>query len=108
MATFSSANSPPQTTVPAELLRRIRAEYLEMPGLCLSAPQAQRLWGPDCAPCEAALVVLVEAQFLARTPTGLFVLAATPRANRKVRSLQSERVAHVSATEADAGCRAMA
>jgi hypothetical protein len=28
-----------------EWLRRIRGEYLEMPGLCLTLAQAQRLWG---------------------------------------------------------------
>jgi hypothetical protein len=33
----------------AELLVRIRAEYLEMPGLRLTAPQAQRLFGLDTA-----------------------------------------------------------
>jgi hypothetical protein len=38
----------------AELLRRIRAEYLEMPGLRLTAPQAQRLFGLDSETWDAA------------------------------------------------------
>ena len=36
-----------------QLLRRICVEYLEMPGLQLTRPQAQRQWGLDdhtCAP----------------------------------------------------------
>ena len=43
----------------AELLRRIRAEYLEMPGLRLTASQAQCLFGLDSetwgrGPCRAS------------------------------------------------------
>jgi hypothetical protein len=30
--------------IPLELLARIRAEYRDMPGLCLTAAQAARLW----------------------------------------------------------------
>jgi len=48
-----------------------------MPGPKLTAPQARRLWGPDCATCDAALAALVEARFLSRTREGLFVLTAT-------------------------------
>ena len=35
--------------VPAltETVRRVRAEFLEMPGLKLTVQQAQRLWGVD-------------------------------------------------------------
>jgi hypothetical protein len=39
----------------AELLRRVRAEYLEMPGLRLTAPQAQRLFGLDAETWEGIL-----------------------------------------------------
>src|SRR4029078_1215783 len=35
--------------------RPIRAEFLEMPGLCLTIEQAQRLWSLDPATCEALL-----------------------------------------------------
>jgi hypothetical protein len=67
-----------------ELLVRIRAEYLEMPGLNLTTPQARRLWGLDCATCDAALAALVKAQFLSRTPEGLFVMVTRP--DQKTRS----------------------
>jgi hypothetical protein len=47
------------------LLQRIRSEFLEMPGLRLTLPQAQRLWGLDASTCEAALRQLLETKFLA-------------------------------------------
>jgi len=47
------------------LLNRIRAEFLEMPGLRLTLPQTQRLCGADRASCEAVLHALVDEHFLA-------------------------------------------
>jgi hypothetical protein len=47
-----------------QMLRRIRCEYLEMPGLCLTLKQAQRLWGLDEATCREAIQLLVDAKFL--------------------------------------------
>jgi DNA-binding IclR family transcriptional regulator len=58
---------------PEEALRRIRGEYLEMPGLCLTPAQAQRLWGLDRPTCEHLLDTLVSSRFLARTRDGSFV-----------------------------------
>jgi hypothetical protein len=49
------------------LARRIRGEFMEMPGLQLDVPQAQRLWGLDAASCRAVLEALVETGVLART-----------------------------------------
>jgi hypothetical protein len=46
---------------------RIRAEYLEMPGLHLTTRQAQRLWGLDESTCAAVLVALEKEKFLRRT-----------------------------------------
>jgi hypothetical protein len=54
--------------------RRVRAEYLEMPGLCLTLSQAQRLWSLDPRTCEAVLNSLIDTGFLRRTGRGLFVL----------------------------------
>lgn len=79
MGALSFLESPPLTSAITELLRRIRAEYVEMPGLNLTAPQAQRMWGLDCATCETVLATLVEATFLSRTRKGLFVMAAAQR-----------------------------
>ena len=52
------------------ILQRIRAEYLEMPGLTLKPEQVQRLCGVDRAVCEAALSMLVESGFLSMRPDG--------------------------------------
>jgi Fic family protein len=60
-------------TPPDEALRRIRGEYLEMPGLRLTMSQAQRLWDLDRRTCEALLDKLVSVHFLSRTRDGSFV-----------------------------------
>jgi hypothetical protein len=64
------------------LVQRIRGEYLEMPGLCLTDRQAQRLWGLDDESCQAVLGSLVDAGFLLRTGDGLFVRAPSPARHR--------------------------
>ena len=58
------------------LSRRVRNEYLEMPGLSLTVGQAQRMWQLRCSECEHLLSALVESGFLARTPAGAFVRAS--------------------------------
>jgi hypothetical protein len=59
------------------VLRRVRGEYLEMPGLSLTTAQAQRLWTLDRPTCESLLNALVDAHFLARARDGSFVLSST-------------------------------
>ena len=59
----------------AELLCRVRAEYLEMPGLQLTVPQARCLFGLDAETGDAVLGALVDAQFLCQTHKGLFAIA---------------------------------
>jgi hypothetical protein len=56
------------------VVRRIRAEFLEMPGLCLTIEQAQRLWSLEPRTCETLLNSLIDSRFLRRTDRGLFVL----------------------------------
>lgn len=56
-----------------EVVRRIRGEFLEMPGLRLTPKQAQRLWRLDERACDAVLDALVGARFLAKTRDGAFV-----------------------------------
>jgi hypothetical protein len=55
------------------ILRRIRGEYLEMPGLRLTVAQAQRLWGLDRAACDTVLAALVDLQFLFRNRDGAYM-----------------------------------
>src|SRR5467141_3876666 len=56
-----------------DVVRRIRGEFLEMPGLRLTPEQARRLWRLDETSCDAVLGALVDARFLARTRDGAFV-----------------------------------
>lgn len=56
-------------------LQIVRAEYLEMPGLHLSVPEGQRLWGMDATTCEALLDALVRTGYLRRTRAGRYVRA---------------------------------
>jgi hypothetical protein len=44
-----------------------------MPGLRLTAAQAQRLWGLERDVCDAMLGALVDAKFLAQTRDGAFI-----------------------------------
>ena len=53
-----------------QLVDRVRSEFLEMPGLRLTLPQAARLWGLDLRSCEAVVEALIRSAFLQRTATG--------------------------------------
>ena len=47
-----------------DVIERLRAEYLEMPGLRLKAEQVQRLCGIERTICQMSLDSLVNAKFL--------------------------------------------
>ena len=55
-----------------QMLSRVCGEYLEMPGLRLTQPQAQRLWGLDEPICTQVLEFLVEVKFLQRSGVGSY------------------------------------
>jgi len=65
-------NENPAVTVREDALRRIRSEFLEMPGLCLTCAQAQRLWGLDAGTCCSLLASLAEDRFLFLRPNGTY------------------------------------
>jgi len=48
----------------AAAVKRMRAEFNEMPGLCLTRAQAQRLLGLDRETCDAVIEKLVDIGFL--------------------------------------------
>jgi hypothetical protein len=56
----------------AAVVRRIAAEFREMPGLLLSVPQASRLLGLDERACQRILEGLEDEGLLRRRPGGLF------------------------------------
>lgn len=85
--------------IPSEdLLLRIYAEYVEMPGMRLTARQAQRLWGIDLQTCLAALAFLTEIKFLRRTNGDLYARAtdgpaAVPPVRMAKAALRTEETA---------------
>ena len=56
------------------LLNRIRAEYLEMPGMRLTLEQMQRLFGIERTICHTVLDSLVDAKFLYVKSNGHYAL----------------------------------
>jgi hypothetical protein len=49
---------------------RIKNEFKEMPGLCVTRTQAQKLWGLDELGCDDALTALVSEGFLRKAMMG--------------------------------------
>jgi len=63
-----------------QIARRVRNEYLEMPGLSLTIGQAQRMWHLHRRECEDLFLALLDSGFLTRTPAGAYVRADSGRA----------------------------
>ena len=76
-----------------EVLQRIQGEYVEMPGLRLTAAQAQRLWGLERDVCDALLGALVDAKFLCQTRDGAFVRTDGARPTRLAQSGRNQKLA---------------
>jgi hypothetical protein len=70
MPGFHTAVSHVPATHVSDLAGLIRSEYDEMPGLCLTRAQVQRLWLLEPAACDNVLRALVEAGYLRLTPSG--------------------------------------
>jgi hypothetical protein len=73
LASILSEGENMKATGISDAALRVRREYLEMPGLSLTIPQARRLWQIDEHTCQAVLDALVELEFLKRTRTGAYV-----------------------------------
>ena len=76
-----------------DVLRRVQGEFLEMPGLRLTEPQARRLWGLDGASCAALLRSLVDANFLFQTRDGAFMRVEYPNPLKAVRTSRTDKIA---------------
>jgi hypothetical protein len=63
-------------TVPKDIVERVRSEYLEMPGMRLTPPQLQRLFGIAPSLCDAVLESMVQSRFLAVRPDGTYMRAS--------------------------------
>jgi hypothetical protein len=55
-----------------DVISRIRAEFLEMPGMKLTRQQVQRLCGIESTLCQAVLDALVDERFLSVRPDGSY------------------------------------
>lgn len=62
----TAASSHPLADDFTNALQRAQADFLEMPGLQLTAAQAARLWCFDSDLCSRVLATLVESRFLTR------------------------------------------
>ena len=81
------------TCRPEQILERLRAEYLEMPGMRLNLEQVQRLCGIERSMCKVALDVLVETKFLCVRADGSYVRladASVPRQRPSLTDLNSK------------------
>ena len=56
-----------------DLILQIQEDFIDTPGLRLTAPEAHERFGVDKARCEAVLAVLVDANVLARTREGTYI-----------------------------------
>jgi len=65
------------------ILNRIRAEYLEVPGLRLTVEQARRLCGVQGALCQCALDTLVDTEFLRVKSDGAYARSADSSRGRR-------------------------
>jgi hypothetical protein len=55
-----------------DVIKRLRAEYLQLPGLRLTAEQVQRLCGIERMMCQSVLDALVNAGFLCARSDGTY------------------------------------
>jgi hypothetical protein len=62
-------------TTLADAVRRVRAEFVEMPGMQLTPAQAARLWHFEPEFCDAVLSALVDTKFLVKTRKDRFARA---------------------------------
>ena len=62
-----------------QLIDRICREYIALPGLRLTPPQVERIWGISPATCDALLRRLTDSSFLVHRADGTYVRADMAR-----------------------------
>jgi hypothetical protein len=72
LAVTPKSSVPDDIALDEQLVQRVYGEFLEMPGLRLTAQQAQRLWGLDGPTCQKVLRVLVDGRFLCDRGDGMY------------------------------------
>jgi hypothetical protein len=69
----AASSLPPAPFGFEDLVERIRAEFIEQPGLSLTEAQASRLWRLEPVTLRRALQPLIESAFLSRGPDGRYL-----------------------------------
>jgi len=62
-----------------ETLARMQTEWMEMPQLKITRPQARRLWSLSNEVCDTAFATLIRKGFLVQAPDGAYVRHAFVR-----------------------------
>ena len=73
-----------ETPAILDALVRMQTEWIEMPRLKLTRPQAQRLWSLPNEICETAFETLVRNGFLTQAPDGAYIRQAFARASAAI------------------------
>jgi hypothetical protein len=71
---MAAAPGMPEQAV-GTLIEIVTAEYAEMPGLCVTPAQAQRLWAMDRATCDEVFRRLIATGVVRKTKKGTLVRA---------------------------------
>jgi len=75
----------------ANIVDRVQSEFIEMPGLELTLPQAVRLWSLGADDCRSVIDALVDAGFLRWTARRTIV-----RTGRDAGAVMDRQLAHIS------------
>jgi hypothetical protein len=81
-------------------VERLRAEFLEMPGLRLTLEQVQRLCGVERALCKAVLDALVDGKFLCMKADGTYARLTDGLVAGRARPAQGDLTAPAPAAKA--------
>jgi len=73
-----------QTPPILDVLVRMQTEWIEMPRLKLTRPQAQRLWSLPNGVCETAFEALIKSGFLVQAPDGAYIRHAFLRTSAAI------------------------
>lgn len=77
------------TFLDQRVVERLRAEYLEMPGMKLTTEQVQRFCGIEQTICKLVLEALVKADFLCFKSDGTYVRLTEGRSTLPRRSAKA-------------------
>jgi hypothetical protein len=73
MISYRPSEDTEDLTIVHQTMQRVRAEFLEMPGMRLTVEQVQRLCGVEASVCQLVMNSLVARKFLYVHPDGTYV-----------------------------------